>query len=91
MKIIVTEEHIERGEKGSRKCCAIALAAAECECSDVDVGAWSIGYSKDGKRYQATLPLIAHNFILRFDETNLPVRPIEFSLDDIEEIYEDQS
>lgn len=91
MKIIVTEEHIERGERGSRKCCAIALAAAEAECEDVTVGLNSMGFSKDGKRYSAYLPYNAREFVRNFDNNIhvLCVEPFEFDLTDIEEVYED--
>lgn len=90
MRIVVTEEHIERGEKGSRKCCAIALAAAESECEDVEVGYGSILYTKNGLRHVAYLPPLAQLFIRQFDQSVHLVEPIEFDLVDIE-LYEDQS
>jgi hypothetical protein len=89
MRVVVTEEHIEKGEKGSRKCCAIALAVGECGCDDVDVGCAAVGYTISGVRYLAFMPISAVEFVRKFDMSIHLVEPIAFDLDGEEVICED--
>lgn len=90
MKIIVSEYCIEKGEKGSRCGCAIALAMAEAGLDSPSVGLGYAGwFTPRGDRMSARLPEAAVDFIRNFDIGKHLVEPFEFEFTDIEVVYDE--
>lgn len=84
MKIIVTQEHIERGHVQCGDTCPIALALKEIVGhEDLWVGNMWI---RIGDKYYDP-PEEADEFITRFDG-EMPVEPFEFELSGAVEMYE---
>ena len=87
MRIEVTKEHIEDGEKDSKFYCPIALAMKDAGYDRPCVGAldvsWFIG---KGDWNCAGLPTDAAQFVEDFDD-GLNVEPFEF---DLEVLHENQ-
>ncbi|QGJ91970.1 hypothetical protein SEA_KEELAN_5 [Gordonia phage Keelan] len=78
MKVVVTQEHIEKGDKGSPVSCPVALALNDAGME---------GYYRVESRHLRTaigkfpLPTEARQFIAKYDTHGGPVEPFEFELD----------
>lgn len=81
IKIEVTQERINKGERQCGESCPIALALASVVGGDVyvdgDVMRWT---DEQDRAMIAGTPSIANAFIEAFDE-NLPVSPISFDIE----------
>ena len=79
MKIRVTQEHIDNGEKGACNCCPIALALIDAGWKRPHVGMNTMHDKDDESKYFATPPQV-FRFMACFDIDRL-VHPFEFELD----------
>ena len=86
MRIEVTQENIEDGERAMVACCPVALAMADAGLLGAFAYPIKLEWSspKDMKRYVAALPPEVERFMIDFDNER-PVKPFEF---DLEEVYE---
>jgi hypothetical protein len=80
VKISVTQEHIDKGERWSFHSCPLALAVTEASGNLAGVGTESIypNWDKIGLT-KITMPAEVANFRSRFDESS-PVEPFEFEI-----------
>lgn len=77
MKIQVTQEDIDKGEKNLCHKCAIALAATRAFGKPMKAMRWRIEDPATGKSF--TTPKEVGTFMFRYDD-GLPVKPFEFEL-----------
>lgn len=77
MKIIVTQNHIDRGVRGSCYSCPVALATRDAGCQCVLHLDYLCKYNEDQK---FKLPKEVRNFIVEHDAWK-DVRPFEFDLE----------
>lgn len=78
MKIVVRQEHIDKGIRGSGSCCPLALACKEAlKRDDIEVGRSHVKVG-DGWFH---LPLLAVSFVANFDSRHPNVAPFEFDSD----------
>jgi hypothetical protein len=76
MDVTVTQEHIDRGARGNKECCPIALAlGGNCKVFATFVDFYENGIYKESK----PLPEEAQIFIRVFDR-GYRVPPLEFKL-----------
>lgn len=78
-KIIVTEDHIENGDKNSSDECPIALSLSDMGCKDVEVSTETVTFIYNTKDYLFDLPWKAKKFINSFDGGDY-VKPLQFTL-----------
>lgn len=79
LKFEVTEDHIERGTKGSMARCPIALALEDAGCGHPNVAGDAMMY-RDGQRWYAPKHEGMQAFINAFDK-GLSVKPQIFEVD----------
>ena len=87
MKVVVTQEHIDKGVKGEHADCPIALAVKALGYKNVSVDAESIDASDGvgGASFFGYLPDEAALFIGMFDNGEDEVAPFTFEPDESEE------
>ena len=79
MKITVTQEHIDNGDRGSCTHDPIALAMRNAGLEAPWVGPAGISWKIEHRNYFMQTPRIVLDFMLAFDNKQ-PVEPFEFSL-----------
>lgn len=80
MIIHVTQEHIDKGERGSCLCCPVALSIEEAGFYAVEAYETIIIVGRSHERKQVHPPPSVGNFIRRFDN-HKPVKPFAFEVD----------
>ena len=85
MKVNVTKQNIEDGQRYSLECCPIALAIKDLGCENVRVFETQIYIERNGKNDVIFLPENAKSFITNFDGAKLlehrnALKPFEFEL-----------
>lgn len=78
MLIDVTQECIDKGERGSMGFCPIALAIGNLGIEHCWVGRHKVIFDYDT---EAALPEIAMQFVRAFDEGEAAVQPIQFEIE----------
>ena len=79
MKITVTQEHIDNGDRGSCTHDPIALAMKDAGLEKGWAGPSGISWKVGHKNYFAQTPRIVLDFMLAFDNKQ-PVEPFEFEV-----------
>lgn len=83
LKVNVTQEHIDKGERYSTSACPIAWALRDVLPTDsfgVNVRASVAVWFRNGGYYQAGLPRTAQDFVVEFDNGH-NMSPFSFGLD----------
>lgn len=80
MRIDVTQEDIDQGERGSCLKCAVALAIHRATQREIEVGYFTAGEHDCNWNEVISLPPLATQFIADFD-LGAPVTPFSFELD----------
>ena len=90
MKVIVTQEHIDKGTPESACNCPIALALKDMGAKDVCVNQGYIEFQLGDEYWWAEPPTVADEFIEAFDDQE-QVNPFEFDIlnDYVPDIDED--
>jgi hypothetical protein len=81
MKITVTQQHIDQGQKGSPTRDPIAFAMADAGLESPNAGVTHLRWYKDGRRQYVEVPREVYDFMLNFD-TGRAVKPFEFQIMD---------
>lgn len=82
MKITVTHQHIDEGQRGSTTRDPIAFAMADAGCLRPHVGVTHISWQDaEHKRYSVEVTEKIYEFIRDFDQGE-PVEPFEFQIMD---------
>lgn len=80
-RISVTEDDIAQGKRGSCEACPIALAAGRAvPGAEASVGGSHLDIYLAGRILTAPLPEAAATFVRRFDDSAIPVGPLEFEI-----------
>ena len=84
MKITVTQQHIDEGQRGSSTRDPIAFAMADAWCIQPYAGvARLFWYDESGEKHTADITEQLYEFIRAFDQGE-PVQPFEFELKESE-------
>jgi hypothetical protein len=82
MKITVTQQHINEGQRGSSARDPVAFAMIDAGCLRPHAGVTHLSWQDAGhKRYSAEVPRVVYEFMLEFDNGKL-VEPFEFTLEE---------
>jgi len=79
MKIIVTEEDIDRGQRRDPENCPVARALRRAGVEHCGVGGIAVMIGSGADHTMVVLPCIAQEWIMQFD-WGKPVGPVEFEL-----------
>jgi hypothetical protein len=82
IKVVVTQEHIDKGERGDCYSCAVSLALRDSDIPEARMGLWSIflhGKFDDDKNTIDAPPQVKQ-FVRDFDQKR-PVQPFEFEIE----------
>ena len=82
MKITVTQQHINEGQRGSSARDPVAFAMIDAGCLRPHAGVTHLSWQDAGhKRYSVEVPRVVYEFMLEFDNGKL-VEPFEFTLEE---------
>lgn len=81
MKIIVTQQHIDEGQRGSSTRDPVAFAMADAGLESPNAGVTHLRWYKDGHRHSVKVPEKVYDFMLNFDNGKM-VEPFEFQIMD---------
>ena len=81
MKISVTQQYIDEGQRGSSTRDPIAFAMSDAGCLRPHAGVTHLSWQDEKhNRYSVEVPRVVYEFMLDFDNGR-PVRPFDFDLE----------
>lgn len=81
MKITVTQQHIDEGQRGSSTRDPIAFAMADAGLERPYAGVNHLSWHEDDRKMFVKVPKEVYNFMLDFDNGKM-VKPFEFQIMD---------